>query len=401
MLDVGLTEVEVDFIRANLDADVTKMLLAKTPPGLHAQKMAEQIRARQKAKTKLPTWYANAQLVFPASLSVEQASSELTAQYKASLIDSEVVIDLTGGMGVDTCAFAGAARRVVYVERDAALAQTAAHNFETLKLTNVEVRHGMAFEQTFNEADAPETTIYLDPHRRGNANQKLVRMADYEPSVGQHLGVLLQYARRVIVKVSPLIDLTQAQRDLSGHVVQIHVVAVDNEVKEVLLLIEPIAKIVLFVAVNLSTTHPTSVFCFDPAHEKTASVAFSVPLQYLYEPNAAMLKAGAFKTTAERFGVFKIGLHSHLYTSQNLVANFAGRIFEVMAVCRADKKEVQTHLPNGKAHLTTRNFPMKTEDLKQKLGLKDGGDTYLLATTLHNGDKRVIVTKKITNPHVF
>ena len=400
-MSLFLSEIEIAFVQANLHADVSKLLLAKPVAGLDTKKIAGQIRARQKAKHKLPTWCDNAQLIFPAALSVEQASSELTAHYKASLLDSPTIIDLTGGMGVDAWAFAGVAQQVFYVERDATLAQIAAYNFEMLKLTNVQVQaeDALVFCQQ-NVSNHSETTIYIDPHRRGSANQKLVKMADYEPNVVQHLDLLMQQAQRVVVKVSPLLDLTQAQRDLPN-ISQIHVVAVDNEVKEVLLVIERPATPVRFFAVNLSNTHPKHIFEFDPALEKTTEATYSFPLKSLYEPNAAILKAGAFKTVAARFGIFKIGLHSHLYTSEHLVKAFAGRIFEVMAVCKADPKELREYLPAGKANLTVRNFPMKTDDLIYKLGLKDGGDVYLLATTLHNGDKRLIVTQKPTNTHVF
>ena len=399
-MSLPLSETEIAFIQANLHADVSKLLLAKPVAGLDTKKMAEQIRARQKTRSKLPSWCANPELIFPAALSVEQASSELTARYKASLLDSETIIDLTGGMGVDSWAFAGVAQRVFYVERDEKLVQIAAHNLGVLKIKNVEVQQGEALDFDLKNANPANTTIYLDPHRRGNANQKLVKMADYEPNITQYLPILFQQAQRVVVKVSPLIDLTQAQRDLPN-ISQIHVVAVDNEVKEVLLILEKPATPVRFFAVNLSYTHPKHVFTFDPVLEKTTEATYSFPLKYLYEPNAAILKAGAFRTVAARFGLFKIGQHSHLYTSQNLVANFAGRTFEVVAVCKADPKELRAHLPAGKANLTVRNFPMKTDDLKHKLSLKDGGDVYLLATTLHNGDKRLIVTQKITNTHVF
>jgi len=385
------------FIEQHLTADVTALLLRPHPAELDVRFLAGQITARQKARYKLPTWYTNPDLIFPPALSVEQASSEATAQYKASLVSGGQLLDLTGGMGVDTWAFAGAMESVVYVERSAELAELAAHNLPRLGAANVRIEtgDGLAFLNTLTE---PADWIYLDPHRRDERGGKVVLLDEYEPNVLTLLPLLVRKSRQLLLKVSPMIDLKQTIRQLGP--AEIHVVAVQGEVKEVLLVVDhtaPPTANPAFVAINRLAGHD-DVLRFSLTDEEQAIAPFGDPQTYLYEPNAAVLKAGAFRVLAKAFGLTKLAPNSHLYTSEHLVTGVPGRAFRVEQLVRPDRKALQAVLPDLKGNLAVRNFPQTVAELRKKLGLRDGGDRYLFATTLLNGDKRLIVTHKVDRP---
>ncbi|WP_345244177.1 THUMP-like domain-containing protein [Nibrella saemangeumensis] len=396
-----LTVDERAFIEQNLHADIQTLLLRKNVGGIRWKEVAVQIQARQKAAQKLPSWYANPHLIFPPALSVEQASSERTALYKASLVGGDSLLDLTGGMGVDSWAFAQRVSSVVYVERQPELAALAAHNFPRLGMTNVEIhpQDGLAFLASVAE---PVDWIYLDPARRDSRGGKVVRLEDCEPDVTADglLDYLLTKTERILIKTSPLIDIDAAVRQLA-FVEAVHVVAVQNEVKEIVFIISRLAASasnIPITAVNLTEQGDGPAMIVHRSSERTVPVAFGNPLRYLYEPNAAVMKAGAFRSVATLYGLQKLAPHSHLYTTNNLVWPFPGRVFELMAICRPDRKELRALLPELKANLTVRNFPQSVEELRKKLGLHEGGDIFVLATSLLNGDKRLLITRKVTNP---
>lgn len=402
---ITLSLIEQKYIRTHLTDDVRALLLRAQPADLDIRKVAAQIVARQKAQEKLPTWFANDELIFPPALSVEQASSEQTANYKASLASGKRLFDLTGGMGVDTWAFAKRVEQVVYVERNAELAQLAAHNFPLLGISNVTVKTGnglallMAKETTADLAD----WIYLDPHRRDSSGGKVVRLEDCEPDVSQPctLKMLFSKTNRILLKASPLLDIHLAIRQLMGTVASVHVVAVQGEVKEVLFVLENQSinkEEIKFNTVNLANNTAMCLnFCWD--EEPAANVSLGDPQTYIYEPNASVLKAGAFRLAGARFGLKKLAPHSHLYTNDDVQWDFPGRIFSVLQVIKPDAKTLKTIIPDLKANLTVRNFPQTVAELRKKLSLREGGDIYILATTLQNGDKRLLITKKVNQIH--
>ncbi|WP_338869800.1 SAM-dependent methyltransferase [Spirosoma sp. SC4-14] len=392
----SLSSTEIQFIQNHLADDVRQLLLRAHPKNLDVRKLVAQIAARQKVRDKLPTWYANDTLLFPTSLSVEQASSEQTARYKASLVAGKLLFDLTGGMGVDTWAFSQRVDHVIYTEQQPELAELATHNLPLLGATNVAVYTGNGLDILANYPNTADW-VYLDPHRRNEQGGKVVRLEECEPDVTQAgtLSVLQQKAQRILVKASPLLDIDSTVRQLTT-VQTVHIVAVQGEVKEVLLAMEKQAlqaDEVLIKAVNLTATEP-EFFQFLRREERMATVSLSDPQRYLYEPNAAVLKAGAFRLIATRFGLSKLAPNSHLYTSNRLVTGFPGRTFTVEHICKPDRKSLQLLLPARKANLTVRNFPQSVADLRKKLALQEGGDVYILATTLQNGDKRLIITQK-------
>ncbi|MFC5268993.1 THUMP-like domain-containing protein [Adhaeribacter terreus] len=382
------------FLEAHKNDDpATLMLQAKRFPGLPVAELVQQIQARQKAKNKLPHWAENFDLIFPANLSVEQASSELTAQYKASLISGEILVDLTGGFGVDVFYFSQQFRQVYHVEQNEALSETVAFNFEKLDVNNVtfQAQNATVFLENFSEiADC----IYLDPARRGTANQKVHLLEDCEPDVLQMLPTLLAKSHSVLLKTSPMLDIDRAVQQLKN-VEKIWVIAVENECKEVLYQIgqteNPDPEIT---AVNLTPKAENAGFSFRKSNEETAETHYSEPLEFIYEPNAAIMKAGAFRQIAQRFGLKKLHRNSHLYTSVDLVADFPGRSFRLKTVAKYNKKVLHGLIPEKKANITVRNFPETVAQIRQKTGLKEGGDLYLFATTDMHQQLVILVCEK-------
>lgn len=409
---ISINADEVAFIQDHLNDDPHLLQLRhKDSDLIRIKVVVAQLVARQKARFKLPTWYANPVLIFPPALSVEQASSERTAAYKASiLVDYQakpaLVVDLTGGMGVDALAFSRQAERVIYVEQQPNLAQLAAYNLPRLGGTNItfpapnDPTDAAGFLARFTET---ADWIYLDPARRDQQGGKVVRLEDCEPNVldwyqNADGPGFRQKAASVLLKTSPLIDIETIIRQLPD-VAAVHVVSVDNECKEVLFVLTANGSSdVTVVTVNLRSTGPDERFVFHRAEERTARVEFRDPLRYLYEPNASLLKAGAFRIVADRLGLFKLAPNSHLYTSDELLPDFPGRSFEVLGSCKPDRKEVQAFLPDRKANLSVRNFPEATENLRKKLGIGPGGEWYLFATTLFDKKKRIIITRKSFHP---
>lgn len=388
-----LTDEQRQFIRQHQQTSVAALLLKY---GKNRGFEIGQIEARQKAKHKLPSWYAEERLIFPPAVSVEQSSSETTGRYKASLV-SGTLMDATGGMGIDVSFFAKNCTSVFYVEQKSELVERARYNLGVLGLQNVQCLQGNSLE-ILPTLDTVFDWIYLDPARRSADNRRVVGLRDCEPDVVTSLPLLLQKAKRLLIKASPLLDLKQTLLDLpqlSG----IHVVSVENECKELLFELtseaQPTARPMVR-TVNFKSDETVQQFDFEWDSEAGLAVTLSDPQRYLYEPNASVLKAGAFKSVAKAYGLAKLAPHSHLYTSETLVVDFPGRIFHVDAVVKVDAKALVPYLPEGKANLTVRNFPLSTDDLRKKLKLKEGGNTYIFATTLANGDKRLLVCKKST-----
>lgn len=383
------------FIENNQVADpATLMLQAKRYPNLPVAELVQQIQARQKAKTKIPTWAQNFELIFPANLSVEQASSELTAQYKASLVSGELLIDLTGGFGVDVYQFAQQFKKVYHVEQNPELSETVRFNFEKLGVNNVTflAQNAIVFLENFSGIT---DCIYLDPARRGTANQKVHLLEDCEPDVLQLLPELRRKAKTILLKTAPLLDINLAITQLKT-VEKIWVVAVENECKEVLYQIGQTENLdPEITAVNLQPKTGNTEFTFRKSEEETAEVQFSEPLQFIYEPNAAIMKAGVFRQIAQRFGLKKLHRNSHLYTSETLISDFPGRSFKLKTVAKYSKKVLLSLIPEKKANITVRNFPETVAQIRQKTGLKEGGNLYLFATTDLHQQPVILVCEKV------
>ncbi|MDD2438576.1 MAG: SAM-dependent methyltransferase [Massilibacteroides sp.] len=385
------------FIEEQAESDTNRLLLdAARYPEIDIPFVVDQILSRKKIREKLPSWYANKALVFPTSLAAEQCSSERTALYKQRLIrPGEHVCDLTGGLGVDTFAFSRKARQVTYIERFERYADTARTNFQTLGSANITVMQGDGTELVSSLVGID--TFYLDPARRGEGNKRVFALSDCEPDLTLLLPRLFERAPRVIVKISPMADIDHTLT-LLPDTTEVHVVAVRNECKELLFVMERSMKRkeVPIVCAHLKSGNDEDCFVFTTSEERTIVPVYAQkPENYLYEPNASLLKAGAFKLLTERYPVRKIQVNSHLYTSNRLILDFPGRIFCVEAVLPFSSslaKRIAKEIPQ--ANITVRNFPLSAEALRIKTRIKDGGNTYLFATTLSDGERVLIQTKK-------
>ena len=389
--DLNLNDTTRQFIRENLNADVPTLALKKAPVGTDVSLALRQIEARQLLRKKVPSWSENEELLFPAHLSIEQCSSEASAQYKAGLLQGHSFADLTGGLGVDTYFISRHFQQADYVEQQAELCELAQHNFYVL---NADIKVWTETAEDYLKHCEPKDCIFLDPARRDAYGRKTVSISDCIPDVAALQEQLLQKAERVMVKLSPMLDISKALEDLH-YVKEVHVVAVANECKELDVILErgfngeP-----QFVCVNLLTAQPELRFTQEEEHDCQSCLAEGV-LNYLYEPNPAVMKAGCFKLLTERFDVIKLHKNSNLSTSEQLISSFPGRVFEVESWATYNKKVKQTLLYDvDKASIAVRNFPLSVAELRKSLKIGDGDETYLFATTIKGEEKVIIRTKK-------
>ena len=400
---MDISKETVQFIRKHRTDDVCNLALqTKKYPDIDMPFAIQQIAGWQKAQDKVPSWSQCDGLVYPVHLSLEQCSSEPAARYKEQIVRAQAtdtkgrsLTDLTGGFGIDCAFMATAFEQVTYVERQETLCETARHNFPLLGLSHISVHHA-ACEQFLKEMQQVDW-IFIDPSRRDRQGGKTIAISDCEPDVAALEERLLQKAGHVLVKLSPMLDLTLAMNELK-HIQAVHVVSVGNECKELLLELTADAVTddgIPIICVNLHD-RLAERFIFSRREEKECDISFSVPQNYLYEPNASILKGGAFRSVAHRFQVDKLHPHSHLYTSAHLVKEFPGRKFRIIACCGFGKKEVRALLgKNPHANLTVRNFPVSVSELRKQLKLTDGGENYLFATTLADGTKRLICCERL------
>ncbi|BDD08205.1 hypothetical protein FUAX_06370 [Fulvitalea axinellae] len=390
-----LSEKAQKFIKDHEAHDPFSLALqADKYPDLPVRDLAEQIASKRKAKKKLPAWYACEGIIFPPKLSMEQCSSELTAKYKAGLVSGDRMADITGGSGVDTFYLSKSFRHADYVEVNPALAEITEHNLKALGADNVDCHTGDGLVFIENS----ETTydcIYLDPARRSDAGRKVYALEDCTPDIVKEKDKLLEKSEKVLVKTAPLMDIDRAVDDL-GCVSKVWVVSSENECKEVLYLLEKEAdNEPEIIAVDIQPNGTVRELSFTRKGEKDISTNLSEPDAYLYEPNPAVMKAGAFKSVADKFGLGKLHQHSHLYTGPDFLPDFPGRKFELIGTCTVDRKALKSILPEGKANVVTRNFPQSAENIKKKLKLKDGGNTFVFATTLLDGKKALLVCRRV------
>lgn len=342
----------------------------------------QQVAARQKARTKLPLWTAHPKVVFPASLALEQCSSELTARFKAGFVGGGSLIDLTGGFGVDVFFLGEKFRQVIYIERQKDLAEIAAYNFRLLSsdLQKYQILSADSME-FLNQSGQVFDWLYIDPARRGGNNQKLFKLADCEPDVRAFWSIMKERAQNIMIKASPMLDIKAVLGELPD-IQQVKVVAVKNQVKEVLLIWENGGKEgeVKISAIDLRDDQEQR-YNFTFEEEKSSQVTYGLPQGYLVEPNTAIMKAGGFKSFALRYGLSKLHPNTHLYTASQVTEDIPGRIFKIIQEVKLDKKELKRLFPSGKVNVTVRNHPLNTNELKKKYGLNDGGADFLIATT--------------------
>jgi len=374
------------FVQDHLEEDPAHLLFKYHEKVAFDLKMAvQQIAARQKAAKKLPNWSKNLHLLFPASISVEQSSSEQTASFKSEGLSGNCLIDLTGGFGVDFYHLSQGFEKGVYCEQQPELFQISKHNLSLLNPDKFEFINGDGLE-FLRKTELQFDLIYADPARRGTGNQKLYKLQDCEPNVVDAWTLLQQKSNHILLKVSPMLDLTQAWTELPD-IQKITVVSVRNEVKELLLHWEKgkIGDPKMISVVDLESG--IIPFEFEPSAEEQAHSKFAEAGKYLIEPLAGILKAGAFKLFGDRFGLYKLDRNSHLYSSDAFSAGIPGRIFEMVQEISPKKQEVKALFPSGKVNVICRNYSTGAEELKKKLGLKDGGEDFLIGTKTASGYK--------------
>lgn len=344
--------------------------------------VAQQLEGRKQARTKWPSLSERDTFFFPSKLNREQSSSEATARYKARIIESlqpDSLADLTGGMGIDLLFAAPHAKSADYFETDPILCDIARHNFAALGLTHITC-HNTDSLSHLSAHPAHYSLLFIDPARRNSQGRRVAAFEDCTPDLIAHLPLLLSHCDRLLVKASPMIDLSHALTQL-GSVAEIHIVAVGNECKEVLFLSGNAPEPVIHCS-NITSTG-TSHITFTPSDESQTQCLYTTENgTYLYEPNAALMKGGCHNTLSKRYSLYKLARNTHLYTSNSFVADFPGRKFEILQPLQLNSKSVRKTLPEGKAHVVTRNYPMAATDLQRHLKLHEGGDLFVIAATL-------------------
>ena len=439
---MNISEAAIDFVCKHANDDVRKLALsAKKAEGLDLSFALDQIAGRQKAKVKLPSWFALADkllgegktldeahfLVFPPHISMEQCSSEQTAKYKKRVLDRVLssifdqdwprnahFIDITGGFGVDFSYFAQGFAEATYVERQEHLCEIARHNFPLLGLPHANVLCkeletplelpflgnglGTDLERTYNggRTDLKEIVIFIDPARRDTNGNRTYAIGDCTPNILDFIGELLKKTAVVMVKLSPMLDWHQTVEDInrasdSGNAVrEVHIVSTQNECKELLLVLSERYES----ALEVHCVNDDELFVFTPG-KANISISESKNAEKLFVPNASVMKAGCFSELESRFGIKQIASNSHLFVGGENVEGFPGRVFNVLCVTTMNKKELKKALDGiDRANISTRNFPLSPEQLRKRLKIKDGGDIYLFATTTDEEEHVIYVTGK-------
>lgn len=388
MINTSLLDDNVQEFIKNFDGEIYKILLGASPfPNVTAAELAEQIESRRKIEKKLPTWYNTPKILFPPKLNLEQTSSEITAQYKASLVSGNSLADITGGYGIDSFFFSENFKKVHHFEINTELSKIVSHNLKVLKKDSIScfAEDGLkrALEDSYD-------VIYVDPSRRHKSKGKVFFLKDSEPNIVEHQSEILKHCKTLMIKTSPMLDISRGLEELSN-VTEVHIVAVDNDVKELLWILKdgfegnPSIKTVNF------KKNEDKHFDFQWNHKGNAE--YSLPKKYLYEPNAAILKSGAFDLISETLNVYKLNKNTHLYTNDTLI-DFPGRRFTIEEVVPYSKTEIKKALTFKNANISIRNFPESVEKLRKKWKIKDGGDIYLFFITALEGKKQMLICSK-------
>ena len=394
-----------DFIQQHINDDTAELLLAaRRYQGIDIPFAVEQIEARKRLKTKLPEWYENAELVMGGRVPAEQCSSEATARYKRSIIEGKSLCDMTGGMGVDFWYMSEGMDTAIYTERNEELCEIAQHNFQVLKdgkHPKVEVRQGDGQKLPIPSADI----IYLDPARRAGDGSRVYAMEDCEPNIVEWQEELLQHAKLVLVKLSPMVDLTDVLRKLH-HVTDIYIVGVKNECKEVLVKAPQPPK-----GEGCRSGNEVQIHCVDFLTDRQIEYTYtfnsldethrvSLPPSgvrgLLYEPDVTLMKAQAFASLCHRYPVSQLDVETHLMTSDEFIADFPGRIFEVKEKIPFSSKiikRLKRMIPQ--ANIATRNFPLSADELRKRTGIKDGGNIYMFGTKIKDEGEQLLICQKL------
>ncbi|KJD36356.1 SAM-dependent methyltransferase [Tamlana sedimentorum] len=394
-LSILNTEIQ-SYIDDNLNSNVNTLLLKGSNfTSVRTKEIIEQIEAKLRCKNKLPTWFETKNIYYPNKLNIEQTSSEITAKYKSSLISGKSIIDLTGGFGVDCFYFSKVFKMVIHCELNEKLSGIVNHNYKQLSVENVATINTNGIEY-LKSSKQKFDWIYLDPSRRHDIKGKVFFLNDCLPNVPEQLELLFNHSKNILIKTSPLLDISVGLKELK-HVKTIHIIAINNEVKELLWELEYDFEhaATSIKTVNLKKENQET-FQFILDSETKNEAYYSLPQTYLYEPNTAILKSGGFNEVSFQLKIAKMHQHSHLYTSEQII-KFPGRTFKIENVVPYNKKTIKS-LGIKKANITTRNFPETVNQIRKKFNIKDGGEIYLFFTTDIQNNKLMLITNKI-NTH--
>ena len=379
------------FIIENTDTDITKLVFKKNPfPEFNYTDIINQIDARKRAKSKLPSWFNQKQIIYPSAISLQQSSSEQTAKYKSTIVSGKKGIDLTAGFGIDSYFFSQVFQKFICIEKNENLSSIIQHNYEVLGVDNILVINEDSSNWLYKNEDFFDL-IYIDPARRDVNQKKVFRFEDCEPQILQNFNFYLSKSNTILIITSPLLDISLALSQLK-FVKEIHIVAIANEVKELLFLIEN--KYESSIKVHLVDLIEDSFISFD-YHHQMWSFDYVLPLKYLYVPHATLMKIGQFDGLKELGNLFKLHPHSHLFTSNETIQNFFGKSFKINEVVSYQKNLIKPYLFNKKLNISCRNFPLKPEELRVKWQIKDGGEDYVFFTINHKNEKIVLFCTKL------
>ena len=392
-----------DFIHEHINDDTAELLLAaRKYPDIDVPFVVEQIEARRRLKGKLPEWYENKDIIMGGRVPAEQCSSELTARYKQSIVKGESLCDMTGGMGVDFWYMSEGMERAIYTERNEELCSIAKHNFQVLQTLRPEyvIRCGDGRELPIPSVDI----IYLDPARRAGDGSRVYAMEDCEPNIVEWQDELLKHAKMVLVKLSPMVDLTDVLRKLKG-VKELHIVGVKNECKEILVKAHAFDDSVCAGCVEVHCvdflTSGKIEYVFSLLGGMEISLTDGGVKRHLYEPDVTLMKAGAFGSLCARYPVWQLDVDTHLMNSDEWIPEFPGRVFEVEEMIPFSSKvlkRLKKEIPQ--ANIAVRNFVMTADELRKKTGIKDGGDVYLFGAKVKDmGQMLLICRKKVVTSH--
>lgn len=379
------------FIIENTFVEISKLALQKKVfSNVDYKSILNQIEARAKSKTKLPSWFITQNIVYPSKVSVEQTSSEITAKYKSQVITGESIIDLTGGFGVDCFYFSKSFKKLVHCELNSDLSEIVSHNFKELKVSNCIFIDGDSTE-ILKKVNQKFDWIFIDPSRRNEVKGKVFMLKDCMPNVPDLQDFYFNYSDKILIKTAPFLDISAGLLELKK-VKNIHIIAVENEVKELLWEIDK--NFIGELEIKTINITKTKNEYFNFKWNSTANCSLNSPQKYVYEPNAAIMKSGGFDEVGLQFNLKKLHKFSHLYTGNELI-DFCGRVFEIEKTINYSKSDMKTNLENKKMNITTRNFPDSVENIRKKWKISEGGNQYCFFTTDKNDNKIALICKKI------
>lgn len=388
MFNKTLLKTEVQDFIIKFKDDVSKLAFSGSPfEDITTSELIQQIESRNKIEKKLPTWFKTPNILFPPKLNLEQTSSEITAKYKSSLVKGELIADVTGGFGIDSFFFSHQFKNVYHFELNKTLSELAQHNFKVFD-TNVQCFNEDGLNAALNDH---YNVIYADPSRRHDSKGKVFFLKDCQPNIPENISEILKHCETFLLKTSPMLDISVGLSELQD-VFQIHIVAIENEVKELLWLMKRNNEAELEIKTINFTKSGRETFNFN--WNEFSKAEYSLPKKYLFEPNAAILKSGAFDLVSQKLRLNKLHKNTHLYTSEELI-DFPGRRFKIDNIVPYSKSEIRAALKFKKANITIRNFPESVATLRKKWKITEGGDIYLFFVTNAEDKKQMIVCSKV------